>query len=71
MSFPISYFALKIGLSIKGYNGLIRLGSNFQSSFHIFESRCVIDFLMVAWNGLKFVAWGNWECCFPCIQLDF
>jgi hypothetical protein len=45
--------------------------SNFQSSFHIFESRCVITFAMVVWNRLKFGSHDNWQCFFPSMGLDF
>jgi hypothetical protein len=58
MSFPVSYFTSKMEVSIKRYDGLIKVQSssylNFQSNFQAFAIRCVIIFVIIHWNWLKF-----------------
>ena len=43
--------------------------SNFKSNFHIFSSRCVIIFVMIYQNQLKFGILANWQHLFPSIQI--
>jgi hypothetical protein len=69
-SCPMSYFAskLELELSLKKYDGVIMLESSFQSCFHIFATRCIIDFIMIPPKKVKSGILGNWQCFFPPIE---
>jgi hypothetical protein len=69
--FPKSYFAPKTKLSIKKYDGLMKL----QSSFHVwFTNFCIKECYNLyhsTSNWLKFGILANWQRFFPSIRLDF
>jgi len=59
----MSYLVFKTKLLIKRYDCLIKLEYNFiysfQTSFHIFASRCVAIFVMVVGNELELGTQAN------------